>query len=371
MKYNINPENGMANRGSWYRMKRLMKRAQNGDNITICCLGGSITQGSLASSQELCYASRVAKWWRDTFPKAKIKFINAGIGATDSQLGCARADSDVLAHKPDFVSIEFSVNDDPNEHYFETYEGLVRKIYGAECEPAVMIIHNVFYHNGGNSQIYHGAVARHYEIPSVSMQSCIYPEVVAGRIPNREITPDDLHPNDDGHELVAGVVTYFLEKVLAAVDEPEEEAPELKAPLTANEYEHSARYQNYNYEPELNGFVKDESMQKDITDCFKRGWKASKLGDKITFEVEGRGVAVQYCKTIRKPAPVAEVVVDDNKDKAVRLDANFDETWGDKLQLDTIAERLDNRPHKVEITIVETHDGDVSPFNLISVIGSY
>lgn len=71
-----------------------------------------------------------------------------------------------------------------------------------------MLVHNVYYNNGGNAQIMHGQIARHYQLPAVSMQSSIYPEVVAGRIPNREITEDDLHPNDKGHELVASVITY-------------------------------------------------------------------------------------------------------------------------------------------------------------------
>ena len=45
------------------------------------------------------------------------------------------------------------------------------------------------------------------------MQSTIYPEVVAGRIENRKITPDDLHPNDEGHALVASVIAYFLRQM--------------------------------------------------------------------------------------------------------------------------------------------------------------
>ena len=74
-------------------------------------------------------------------------------------------------------------------------------------------MHNVFYNNGANAQLMHGRIARHYNLPAVSMQSTIYPEVVAGRIENREITPDDLHPNDAGHALVASVITYFWSKV--------------------------------------------------------------------------------------------------------------------------------------------------------------
>ena len=50
------------------RIRKLMKRAENGDEINLGFFGGSITQGSLASDPSLCYAFRVFDWWRRTFP---------------------------------------------------------------------------------------------------------------------------------------------------------------------------------------------------------------------------------------------------------------------------------------------------------------
>lgn len=370
MEFQINKENGIANRGNLDRLKKLMKRAQAGESLTLGFLGGSITQGCLASLPNLCYTYRIYEWWCKTFPDAKFTYVNAGIGATNSQLGVARADMDLLSKKPDFVITEFSVNDEPEEHFKETYEGLIRKVYASETKPALLIVHNVYYHNGGNTQLYHSCVGRHYQIPCISMQSSIYPEVVSGRIPNREITSDDLHPNDKGHELVASVITHFLDKVLGEIDSPEEPAPELAAPITPNTYEDSTRYQNYNYEPVSDGFTKDTSEQRDITDCFKNGWTATEQGAKITFEIEAKGISVQYRKSVNQPAPIAEVVVDGDTEHAVLLDANFDETWGDKLELDTITEHGELKKHKVEITLVQTHADDVVPFYLVSVIGA-
>ena len=228
----IEYERGISNPGNLYRMKKLMARAEAGETLNIGFLGGSITQGCLASAPELCYAYRVFQWWEKTFPQAKFHYINAGIGGTTSHFGTARAESDLLSHKPDFVIIEFSVNDESTEFFRETYEGLVRRVWQDENEPAVMLVHNVYYNNGGNAQIMHGQIARHYQLPAVSMQSSIYPEVVAGRIPNREITEDDLHPNDKGHELVASVITYALDKIRMAQTDDEE--PEFPAPLTQN-----------------------------------------------------------------------------------------------------------------------------------------
>lgn len=370
MKYQVNMENGIANRGNLKRLKELMKRAQAGETLTLGFLGGSITQGSLSSTPQLAYAYRVYTWWTEHFPDAKFTYVNAGIGGTTSQFGAARVESDLLVKKPDFVITEFSVNDESDEHFLETYEGLVRKIYTAEPEPALLLVHNVFYNNGANAQLYHARVGRHYDLPCISMQSSIYPEVVAGRIANRDITPDDLHPNDDGHALVAKVITYFLEKVLKEVDVAELPTPGLAASLTENTYENSVRYQNYNSTPLPEGFAADTQTQTDITDCFKHGWTAKEQGAKIRFEIEGTGISVQYRKSVKQPAPIAEVVVDGDTKHAVRLDANFDETWGDKLELDTITEHMDKKVHTVEITLIEAHENDVVPFYLVSVIGA-
>lgn len=358
----------VSNKGNNYRMKKLMERAAAGEKLKIAFLGGSITQGSVATRPELCYAHRVFDWWREKFPDAGFTYINGGIGGTTSQFGAARADSDVLAFEPDFVIIEFSVNDDPTEHFMETYEGLVRKVWSDPAEPAVMLVHNVFYNNGGNAQIMHGRIARHYDLPSVSMQSTIYQAVAAGLIPNRDITPDDLHPNDAGHELVASVIIHGLEEIFAASADPEPAA--FPAPLTANAYEDSVRYRNINSEPRLSGFVQDTAKQSHITDCFKYGWTAKNTGDAISFELEGSCIAVQFRKSVKLPAPVAELVIDGDESARTVLDANFDETWGDKLELYTVMEHGENKKHRIDVRLIETHPDDAAEFYLVSVIAS-
>ena len=372
MKYNIDYSESISNRGNWFRMQSLILKAIKGENLTIGFLGGSITQGSLSSTPKGCYAYLVFEWFVKNFPNSRFTYVNAGIGATDSQFGVARCSEDLLLTKPDFTIIEFSVNDDANDHFMETYEGLVRKVYGAKNKPATMLVHNVFYHNGGSAQVYHSRVGRHYNLPSVSMQSSIYKEIVSGRIPNREITPDYLHPNDDGHILVASVITNYLEKVLQSVKtgKMDAESVTLPNPITVNGYENSILYRNYNSTPELNGFAPDMSKRIDVKDCFKNGWEASNEGDSISFDVEGNSIAVQYRRTIDLPAPIARLVIDGDEEKAVILDGNFDETWGDKLVLLTVMEHDSKKKHKVVVTIIKTHEKDIKPFYLASVIGS-
>ena len=155
MSYNVHPEKGLINRGNWHRIKACMKRAKAGEAITVGFLGGSITQGCLSSTPETCYAYLVYEWWMKKFPQAEIAYINAGIGGTTSQFGIARVEDHLLKYNPDFILIEFAVNDDNTEFFKETYESLVRKTFSHVNKPAVMLMNNVRYDDGGNAEDMH------------------------------------------------------------------------------------------------------------------------------------------------------------------------------------------------------------------------
>lgn len=369
-KYLIDNHMGIVNCGNWFRIKQVMRKALRGEPITIGFLGGSITQGCNSSIPETCYAYRVYKWWKEKFPNSDITYVNAGIGGTTSQFGVARVDDDLLSKNIDFTTVEFSVNDDANDHFKETYEGLIRHIYSSENKPAILIVNNVRYDDGINAQEQHNAVGQEYHIPCVSMVPTIYEKVRVGEIKNRDITEDDLHPNDLGHELVAGVINHFLELVYENLDNERESEFDMPKPLTLNAYEHSVRYQNNNYEPVNNGFTADLTPQNDIREIFRKGWTSDKKGATLTFEIEGSCFAAQYRKSVVQPTPVARAIVDGDIENAVILDGNFEETWGDSIYIDTIAEHLPYGKHKVEIEIVTTHEDDKVPFYLASVIGS-
>lgn len=235
-------------------------------------------------------------------------------------------------------------------------------------------MNNVRYDDGLNAEEMHQEVAEAYRLPMVSMKNTIWPEVEAGRIANRDITPDDLHPNDAGHELVARVIITLLDKIYSELEEEEDPVyfpgKMLPEPITANAYQNSVRYQNHNSKPECDGFVADPEPQNYLWEIFRRGWTASEVGNKITFEIECTGIAVQYRKSVNKPTPIAKVVVDGNEDEAMILDGNFDQDWGDCLHIDTVTRHMQQGVHKVEITVTEAHEDDVVPFYLVSVIGS-
>lgn len=358
------------------RLQNCMKRAENGEELTIGFLGGSITQGSVATTPEKTYAYNVFTWWKKTFPNAKFNYVNGGIGGTTSHYGVSRAVTDLLMYQPDFVVMDFSVNDEANEFFQETYEGVTRKILSWPSAPALILLNNVFYDTGLNAQEYHNAVGEWYRVPYVSIKDTLYQKIRQGVYTREELTPDGLHPNDKGHELVAGEITAYLESVKNSPETKEalqsgKEAQldmTLPAPMTKNAYENAKRLTIREICPKLSGFRADTEEKNGYLDHFKNGWIGKEAGDGIYFEVEASCIAVQYRKTINRPAVRAELVLDGDKEHKIMLDGNFDEDWGDCLYLEPVLHHGVNKKHTIEIVVPENEEKGKTPFYLMALI---
>lgn len=352
------------------RLKNCMCRAAKGEALTIGFLGGSITQGALATVHEKTYAYRVFEWWKKSFPEAEMDYVNGGIGGTTSLFGAARAVTDVLMYQPDVVMVDFSVNDDADLFFQETYEGVVRRLLTWKSAPAVILLNNVYYDDGSNAQVFHNAVGGWYQLPSVSIRDTLYQRMKDGMYTREELTPDGLHPNDRGHELVAAEVIAFLDQVKQHMNEEEEE-PEFPEAMTANAYEYAKRLTIREISPELLGFRADTNEKTGHLDCFKNGWIGRRPGDRIRFELSASCIAVQYRKTVKKPALRARLVLDGEEQYARVLDGNFEEDWGDCLYLEPVLHHGEYKKHIVEIEIMEDEIKEwekVTPFYLLSMI---
>lgn len=384
------------------RLEKLIHRAAKGEELTIAFFGGSITQGSLAEKPEDMYARRVFSWWEKTFPQATFHYVNGGIGGTTSHYGVSRVMTDLLMYQPDFVVVDFSVNDEAELFFQETYEGLIRKILSWDSKPAIVLLNNVFYDSGKNAQDLHNQIGDYYGVPHVSIRESIYADMKAGKYTREQLTPDGLHPNSFGHGLVAQQIINYLEKMLekeverkelskdfsrdllpekefigqSVVQKKETDKKEgtlLPESLTSNTYENTKRFTIREISPKLNGFLPDTREKKGMLDHFKNGWIGKKAGDSITFTLEASNIAVQYRKTIDRPALRAELVLDEDVENAVILDGNFEEEWGDCLWLEPILHHGEKKIHTVEITILEDEEKkkEKTPFYLLSVIGDF
>lgn len=369
MKLKEEFDRGIINVGNIVRIQKVMKRAISGEAIKVGFIGGSITAGAASSAPETCYAYLVYQWWKNKFPLSEVSYINVGVGATTSKFGVARVEQDLLSFNLDMIFAEFSVNDTDNSLFMETFEGLIRKILLHFSEPALFMFNNVVYDNGNNAQSVHNKVGIYYELPIVSMKESIYTEIEKGTILNTDISADNLHPNDLGHSLVAGVITNLLEKLYTLSVHGNDIIEDYKVPatpLTTNQYYGSIRRYNRNTNPNIQGFYKDETPKYNVWDVFRNGWSAVATGSSINFEVEAAKISVQYRKYAVHPAPLALIIIDGDSSKAVVLDSNFDETWGDCLYLQDIMDEKETGKHMVEIFITEAVED--KEFYLASII---
>lgn len=324
--------NPVVNTGDHTKLIRAMDKARRGEDICVAFIGGSITEGYSSTSHDKCYAKLIYDWWTENFPESNIKYINAGIGGTGSDYGASRVENDVLKYEPDVVFVDFTVNDADTEFYFETYEGLLRRILKSGSHPAVALMFFVQYNCGVSAQDWHLKLGRHYDLPCISCVDSIYAKLKDGIIKADEFTQDMLHPNDYGHKLIAEMVTEFLdkvksEKVNAAADD------DLPAPLSANAWESAKRLQHADTDAQLNGFEKDLKEAEYPGDHFRGGWIGKRSGDEIAFKLDCSEISIQLKRTVKRPAPVALAIVDGDEEHAVVLDANFDQDWGDCLSV--------------------------------------
>ena len=142
----------------------------------------------------------------------------------------------------------------------------------------------------------------------------------------------------------------------------------MPVPVTYNRYENTRRFRNDNICPvSCSGFTPDQTPQAVITETFRRGWTAEHAGDEICFDTECRCIAVQYRRTVSGPAPKALAFVDGDLEHGVILDGNFDEDWGDCLELQVLLEAQATGQHRVTIRITEA-EAVAMPFYLVSLI---
>lgn len=366
----FNKNDAIVNLGNKGYLSQVFNEISQNKKLNIVYLGGSITQGCNAETEEQRYVNISANWWSKNFPLAEISFFNAGIGATTSLYGVARADMHVLEKDPDLVFVEFSVNDDETMQFMESYESLVRKLLSHNSVKAVILVNNLFYNDGRNAQGIHNAVGLHYDLPIISVRDYIYPQIQAGYVDVNMLTDDMLHPNNIGHKMIAQLIENLLDQEYALfLKFGSFEKPKLPEKLTNCSYENLAVYNNTNFKPILNGFEADTHECNDFSNPFKNGWVASKRNSEITFKVKGSILMIQWRKTVNKPAPVAYVEVDGFKEKRIILDANFSENWGDLCCLTILEENARQCEHTIRIVIEQEGKND-SEFMVISIIST-
>ena len=287
-------ERSLVSAGDPARLARVMRKARAGGHISVVCIGGSITEGAYASDRDKnCYAALIGQWWREAFPNAEIEFHNSGIGGTQSILGVHRVERDVLKYDPDFVIVEFAVNDHPDDWETEAYSNLCRRILTHKTAPAVLLLFTTD-HCCINTQETEITVGEHYGLPMVSQRDALRPELEAGRIKWEDIAKDWVHPNDRGHAIIAALVIDRLQATLDGLDAITAEEPPLPDVFISDRYANARLYTYDDITPESFGSFTFKEETERFWLSYKKYWHSEGGVDPIVFRVSGSRVFLMY-----------------------------------------------------------------------------
>ena len=326
--------------GNQELLKKSFEKASHGGMFTVGILGGSITAGASASSKDRHYSAYVLNWWKKNFPKAQVNFVNAGIGATGSDYGAMRLHRDLLSKNPDFIVVEYAVNDRNTQDKAESYEGVIRQILSHPKKPGVILI---FMMNsaGGNAQEWQAKVGKHYDLPMVSYRDLLWPEIESKRMEWKDISPDTVHPNDIGHAYAGKLLCTILDRARASsVKSPASTLPE---PLFTDAFQYTSLFEADALKP-----VTKQGWDFDSSQARNKCFKSTKPGSVIEFDVVGEKIFLTFWK-IRGGMGKAKVSVDGGEPAV--YDAWFDQTWGGYRCTEMIAAGKPGK-HRVRVELL-------------------
>lgn len=328
--------------GDMTRMSDVFQKAQNGEDITVAYIGGSITEGYNAGTTEF-YAKTCTDLLQGYFPDITVTGVNAGISGTPSLLGNLRLERDVLSADPDIVFVEFAVNDGQDADYKNAYESLVRTLLTQEKDIAVVLLFTVL-DSGYTCQEHMSKIGANYDLPMISVHDSVYEEIEAGRMTWKDYSNDQSHPNAYGHKCITDFVDNYYQKVLPVVAENVGEvSKELPDPVF------SAKYMNMHYmdSATMDGVELDGFEQYDTHGSFHNGWMYRGTdGGSMKFTVDCSVLEMVFKANNSDKYGTADIYVDGEKVKSVV--SNMSDGWNNPVT----AYLIDNdssAEHTVEI----------------------
>jgi lysophospholipase L1-like esterase len=211
-------------------------------SLKVVCFGDSVTGVYYHTGSRRAYTDMLGIALQQISPQSKIEMVNAGISGNTTVNGLARLDKDVLAHKPDVVTVMFGLNDMtrvPLSQYSANLKEIVTKCRAIGAEVVLATPNNVIDTSSRpTSKLiqYCDAVrevAREMDLPICDT----YRELQAVRAEEsfswRLLMSDEIHPNMDGHKRIAEQLADAITGHRVALDVAPQ-ATQLSESLAAN-----------------------------------------------------------------------------------------------------------------------------------------
>lgn len=335
-------DRSLLSTGNMTRMADVFQKAQNGEDITVAYIGGSITEGYNAGTTEF-YAKTCTDLLQGYFPDITVTGVNAGISGTPSLLGNLRLERDVLSADPDIVFVEFAVNDGQEADYKNAYESLVRTLLTQDKDIAVVLLFTVL-DSGYTCQEHMSQIGANYDLPMISVHDSVYAEIEAGRMTWQDYSNDQSHPNAYGHKCITDFVDNYYQKVLPVVAENVGEvSKELPDPVF------SGKYMNMHYmdSATMDGVELDGFELNDTHGSFHNGWMYRGTdGGSMKFNVNCSVLEMVFKANNSEKFGTADIYVDGEKVKSVV--SNMSDGWNNPVTAYLIDD-ASSAEHTVEI----------------------
>lgn len=278
----------VAARGNPLGLRRVFDKAERGETLRIAVIGGSITEGAQAGGKDRQWGTLFADGWRELFPKAKVEYLNAAVGATGSLIGAFRYAQHVSPFKPDVLGVEFSVNDPDNDESRQAMEGIIRH---AQREGTAVVLLGMLRKDGTSAQTAHLAAAKKYGVPFVSYRNGVSRRLASGAWTWEEISPDQVHPNRRGHALAGELMNLFVRDELRRYRVERTAKPTVPHPAVTEPFEQGS-FTPFAELPltENRGFV----PYKEKRSGWGHGLLSTNAGDRVVFTFTGSTAALLY-----------------------------------------------------------------------------
>ena len=326
-------------RESSYLLGKVFERAAQGQKTTIAALGGSITKGAGIEDNANVYLDWIGGWWRNAFPNAEVDLVNAGRSGTGSDVGAIRVQSHILNRNPDLVIIEFAVNDIGNQVSPESLEGIIRQLLKHPKRPAILLLFTTTAQltNDESAVI---PIGNHYDLPMISMKP-IFSHITDPQ----QFFADAVHPNAEGHKLIADAVIEYLNAFYRYHIEGQ-----LPSPMTTNRFENATLLGVDEIEFSSNGTWRLSSeCGQWVSQCLE-----TEISDSaIEFVVSGQNYGLFY-HLEKSDYGIARITIDGREH--FEVDAYFEDTKRmSAYAIKPLIENAASGDHHVRIQVVASN----------------
>ncbi|MEX1231758.1 MAG: GDSL-type esterase/lipase family protein [Planctomycetaceae bacterium] len=269
--------------------------------LKIACLGDSVTGIYYHTGGRRAYPEMIPFALKAADPQIDVTVVNAGISGNTTVNGLDRLERDVLKHKPDLVTVMFTLNDMtriPLPDFEANLQEIIERCRDIGAE-VVLCTTNGVIDTPGRPIIklldYNVAIKKLGEKLSVPVCDiyAAYEKIKENDpLKFRLLMSDEIHPNMDGHKINAEVICKTLTGKDVSIAELGPEQPGL--PFTASKIKGGEAVRVLAMTP----------YDKAIAAAFKTAAPEAKV-EVVAWETEGKTLAQleQDAKTVRNASP--------------------------------------------------------------------